>query len=350
LGQSSVKTLLIQSRLALGLIAVIVSLIYSISAGFGAEMTQAFILFQLSLIPFAVMTTVDTIFIAEEKFSKAVLARMSRIFAIGAFLIPSLLSDRISLYAPVISFSVTLLLCSLIAWNFSLKKLMNQNSINFVRILKFKSASLDTHSQFFRGSFIAASIIAVQLTQGLVAQAFLIREIGEKSMTHFNTSIAIATPAILAFQTLSQLQTPKVANWTNLNNSAVKEQFYGFALKMIIIFTVMICGLWIAEQLGLARWFFPFSNIEVIKLSSILILSHALLNLGTPTIALCQYRKSVRPFFITLIAALPLSWMCQYLLSGIWPEAALLTGLVVFALAIAGSSYASADLTKRTSA
>jgi O-antigen/teichoic acid export membrane protein len=57
LGKVTLKTILFQSRLALGLLAVIVSLVYSVSAGFGAEMTLAFLLFQLSLIPFAVMTT-----------------------------------------------------------------------------------------------------------------------------------------------------------------------------------------------------------------------------------------------------------------------------------------------------
>jgi len=343
----SVKMVLFQSRLALGLVALIVSFIYSVSAGFGSEMTQAFLLFQLSLVPFAVMTTSDTIFIAEEKFSKVVFARLSRILAIGAFLLPTLLPRETSLYLPVISFTLTLFFCSVLTWKLSLSKSLNQNTRTLFSLFNMPSSSQDTRSSFFLGSLIAASVIAFQLTQGLVAQAFLVREVGEISMTSFNTSIAIATPAILAFQTLSQLEMPRVANWTTLNNSVVKEQFYRYALKLITIFTVMICGLWMTEQIGMVRWFFPFSNIEVIKLSSMLILCHALLNLCNPTIALCQYRKNVRPFFLTLVTALPLSWICQYFLSRIWPEAALLVGLIVFALTIAASSYAAAGLVKR---
>ncbi len=350
LGKVTLKTILFQSRLALGLLAVIVSLVYSVSAGFGAEMTLAFLLFQLSLIPFAVMTTSDTIFIAEENFSRAVFARMSRMFAIGAFLLPSLLSNEISLYAPVLSFTVMLFFCSVLTWKLSLRKNLVRNTSTFFSLLYLSPKTHHTQAQFFRGSLIAASIIAIQIIQGLVALAFLLREIGEKSMTNFNTSIAIATPAILAFQTLSQMQMPKVANWTTLNNATVNEQIYRYALKLIVIFTVMICGLWVTEQVGLARWFFPFSNSEVIKLSSMLILAHAILNLGTPTIALCQYRKSVRTFLISFVWALPLSWVCQYFLSRIWPEAALLIGLIVFALTIAGSSYAASNLFKRASA
>lgn len=348
--QNSIKVILFKSRLVLGLIALLVSMLYSFSAGFGSEMTQAFLLFQLSFIPFAVMTTSDTIFIAQEKFAKAILARLTRILAIGAFMLPLLFSEGTSLHFSAISFSATMLACCLLTWKFSLEREFSQGSGEFLKNFKTSKVPHENHAQFFRGSFVAASIIAIQLIQALVAQAFLVREIGEKSLTNFNTSIAIATPAILAFQTLSQLHIPTVANWISLSNTSVNEQFYKYSIKIITIFAVMICGLWMAEQTGLARWFFPFSNLEVIKLASMLILAHAILNLGNPTIALCQFRNRVRQFVLVIASALPVSWLIQFFLSRIWPEAALFTGLIFFALFVASASYMALGLHKKSNA
>lgn len=345
---SFIKTTLFQSRLLLGLIALFISAIYAASAGFKSEMTLAFILFQLSFIPFAVLTTSDSIFLAREEFSKAILARLARVLAIVAFVVPTIIFHNTSLLWPVLSFTTTLTACSWMTWKGSLQRELKQRIGEFFTLSKSSNSFREVQSNFIRGSLVAASIIALQLIQSLVAQAFLVREIGETSMTHFNTSIAIATPAILAFQTLSQLQMPRVASWIALKTGEVNEHMLRYALKIIATFTVMICGLWLAEQIGLARWFFPFSSVEVIKLSSMMILCHAVLNLGNPTIALCQFKRRIQPFIIATLAAVAVSWICQFLLSRVWPEAALMVGLVLFAVIISASSYLVLGLHRKT--
>lgn len=339
--------ILFQSRVFLGLLAILVACVYAFSAGYRQDMAIAFILFHLSFLPFSVMSTSDSIFLAEKKFSKAIWARIGRLFAIAAFVVPTVVLTNVSLMAPILCFTAAIFVTAGLIWTLVLSKKLNHGFVKLFQSQMNEDSVREVRNSYTRGSLIAASIIALQLTQTLIAQAFLTRQVGETALTSFNTALAIATPAILAFQTISQLQLPSVAEWTNDNNASVNESLFRYALKIIAIFAVMICGLWMTDQFGWIQWFFPFSNANVIKLSSMVILAHAILNLANPTIALCQFRNKARPFLLATALALPLSWASQYVMSFVWPEAALLTGLIFFGVALTVSSYLISGLFKK---
>lgn len=345
--RQSLLVILFQSRVALGTLATIVACVYAFSAGYQQDMAVAFVLFHVSFLAFSIMSTSDSIHLAEKEFSKAIWTRISRLFAIAAFVAPTVALTDVTLMTPVLCFTVTIFVTAGLIWTLTLSKKINQRFVSLFQSRRHNSSLHGARKSFTKGSLIAASIIALQIAQTLIAQAFLTRQIGETALTSFNTGLAIATPAILAFQTMSQLQVPSVTEWIDQSNASVNDSLFRYALKIITIFAVMICGLWMTNQIGWIQWFFPFSNDNVIKLSSMVILAHAILNLANPTIALCQFRKKARPFLIAIALALPLSWASQYVMSFVWPEAALLMGLILFALALTVSSYLILGLFKK---
>lgn len=332
--------ILLQSRLALGLAVLGVALIYAIAVGFSQDMLLAFLVYQLAFVPFAFMSVADSLFIAERKYTKAVVSRAARLLAVALFLVASWKSESSVLVTSAALSTSAFFLFAVFTWHNVLKGKLNNPEHWPLLSGKWWNGAENTGHSFITGSFTAAVFVLLISLQSFVAQGFMVHTIGETALSHFNTSLAISTPAILAMQTLVQLQSPAIAHWTSAPNDLVRRELFRFTARLAAISILMLLGLWVCQALGWVVWFFPMSNNEVFQLSLLVISAQALLNFNVPVLVLCQYRKLGTKLFWMLLVAIGLSWVAQFAFSSVWPEAVLLLALLLFAgIAGAGGLY-----------
>ncbi|NBO38424.1 hypothetical protein EBU99_07550 [bacterium] len=340
---------LLKSRLTLGLGATLIAAIYAAFAGFTVPMAIAFIIYQGAFIPFAVVSTADSILLAEEQFAKAILSRISRLFALGAFLATAVLLSCQPMWMIALSSTLTFALVGMITWIVSLKPRLDKNfASQFLRIAAWAQQSHEMRA-FARGSALAAMIILFQFAQGFLGQSYLVRRIGEENLSDLNTALALATPAVLALQTLTQLLMPSVAGWPNLSLATVRNSFIVFCARATAVLVLMSAGLWTANKLGWVVWFFPKSTAHVVPLSLLYLVAHWLLNLAAPTLVLAQYKKKATGLLNALLAATALSFLVQWILTDSLRESAFLIGLIAMGLVLFVSSYFVAGLSEKQS-
>lgn len=325
---------LLQTRLLLGFVLLIIASIYAVSVDFSAEMTKAFLIYQLAFIPFAFMSVADSIFAAQFEFEKAIFSRITRLFAIFLFLIAAVVSpnSNAALIGSALISTAVFFISAFITWYFVLRRLMRDLSAKY-RLLSWKWWILPENEGilFLKGSAVAGLFILLLSTQSFVAQGFLVKTVGEESLSDFNTSVALATPALLALQTITQMHLPSIAHWTSSPQKIIYKKVISLALQLGAASLALSGALWIAHTFGLVKWFFPLSHSSVVQLSLLGIAAHTLLNLYGPVLTLCQYKKRVNPLLWAVITSILCSWIVQYSLSNLWPEAALLGAFLLFA-------------------
>ncbi|MEY4065434.1 MAG: hypothetical protein RIR26_1642 [Pseudomonadota bacterium] len=342
------RMFLLQCRLALGGLAFVVSYFYALSAHFSSDLTLAFLIYQFCFIPFAVMSTADSCFLASGDFAKAILSRLARLLGLIAFMASVWLTKGENLKIAASAFTLSFVIFAGMAWNAVFRKASPDAPIFFVfRALKWKSVGVDV-PEFIRGSTIAGLFIALQVTHSFVGQSFMVRSVGETNLSDFNTSTAVTTPAILAFQTLVQMQLPSVTVWIREKNSNVQREFLRFALRLLALAAVMLCGLWLAHTTGGMAWFFPLGHEGVLPLSQLQTSLHALLNLAAPLMLLGQYRGKGRAILKWMTFAIFFSWGLQAALNSWSPQRAFLIGHAALALLLLAGSLMILDLHKRS--
>ncbi|MBM3382793.1 MAG: hypothetical protein FJY29_10170 [Betaproteobacteria bacterium] len=331
--------LLLQSRLALGCAAVLLSLVYIAAAQFTAEMAFAFLLYQVAFIPFAYMSTADSVFLAREEFSKAILSRVTRIVALICFLTVAAITHSGNLIMPALFSTVSFCICAVLVWFSSLRE-STTSTAGHAHFLKpsWWRFSNSAKLAFLKGSGLASLVIIFHFLQSFIAQIFLVRSVGEQSLTSINTALVIATPAILAFQTLGQMQLPAVSDWASSREANLKPDLLKFFLKMLLVFVLMCAGLALAQELGWVSWFFPLSTQTTVELSFLYMIANAILCFAGPLQVLCQYQSRARPLLLALAISVLLSWACQFILNPHSNEMALLTALLLFAVLISTAS------------
>ncbi|MFZ9519067.1 MAG: hypothetical protein ACO3A4_01185 [Silvanigrellaceae bacterium] len=334
---------LIHTRLFLAAVVMLVASVYCTVSGFSGQMSFAFLIYQLAFVPFAIVSSIDSIFFARREFTKAVMSRVSRIVALVAFLLTAAWMPYQN--ESIVALSSTLSFCAvaLFAWRLVLRKMISTNTESQL----FSSASWkylgNGAKQFLKGSSIAAIIIGVLSAHGLLAHSILVRHMGESSLTQLNTSLALATPGVLAFQTLVQLVNPNIPRWTNLNRRELFLQYMKFFGRLTVVFAVTSAGLWFANALGLVSWFFPRANDQVVPMCQFLLAAQWTMNLAAPAIVSCQYsRLHKRLIFLlvtsgTLACAVQMWWIrliqeYSYLLSLMVMGACSALGAIILSL------------------
>lgn len=313
----AVCLLLLQARLVLGLLIVGLAVAYGLSAGFSQNMLLAFLCYQLAFIPFAFISAADSIFFARHDFNKAIAVRVARLAALLAFLTAASAAPAHGEFWVALSSTLAFTMIAALSWFLILRRHISQ-SPEHLRLTSNAWKKLGHDGNFFiRSSAVAALVMSITSAHGIVSHALLVRSTGESQLTELNTSIALATPAVLAFQTLVQMVGPHLTVWSTLTTPELLKNYRRYAIRTLLILALMSAGLWTADSLGIVEWFFPRSTGAVIPMSQILILAHWALNLAAPTIILCQYLNRQKFVFaaisLSALAALAaqLGWASQ---------------------------------------
>ncbi len=338
--------LLLQSRLALAAVVLLLAFVYVISANFSPTMTLSFLVYQAAFIPFAYMSTADTLFLAREEFGKAILSRLTRIAALVCFLAATAATQASALFVPALTSTLSFCISAAFVWFRVLRRHSTPvGHLTFLKLSWWNTTDTIKHS-FLKGSGVAGLVLVFHFLQSFVAQIFLVRSVGEQSLTAINTALVIATPGILAFQTLGQMQLPAVSDWAASPENNYRPALLKFSIKMLLLFVLMGAGLAVSQSLGWVTWFFPLSTREVVELSFLYLSAHAILCFAGPLQVLCQYQNRARALVKALGASVLLSWICQLVFSPRSYEMALLIALLLFAMLI---STASLFISKPTS-
>lgn len=324
--------LLLQSRLVLGLLIVALATAYCLSAGFSQNMLSAFLCYQLAFIPFAFISTADSIFFARHEFNKAIAVRVARLAALLVFLAAAVAAPAHGELWVALSSTLTFAIIAALSWFFILRRHVAQSSVTFEMTSNaWKKLGSDGRN-FLNGSAVAALVMSVTTVHGIISHSLLVRSLGENRLTELNTSIALATPAVLAFQTLVQMAGSNLTLWSTLETAERLKNYRRYALRTLLILALMSAGLWSADFLGIVAWFFPRSTAAVIPMSQMLILAHWALNLAAPTVVLCQYLNRQNSVLAALAASALAALAVQLWWVGQLQEQAYLLNLFIMGL------------------
>lgn len=304
---------LIQTRMLLGILTLGVAGLYGWFSEFSPAMISSFLIYHLCFLPFAFISTADSLFLAKQEFTKAIFARVSRLIALTIFLFAAARThgenEFIIPFASTLTFSVV----ALFTWQQVLRPtLATPEPLGLLSHHWWARLGHDTQN-FFRGSLIAAFVIIIHSSHGILSHGILVRGVGENQLTALNTAVALATPATLAFQTLVQLVNSNLATWTKLSSTELVQRYLTLFVRLTALLAVMLAGVWIAHQLQLIEWFFPRANAMVIPLCLSLISAHWILNFATPAIIVCQYQRRTRHLLILMATAGLLACFAQQL-------------------------------------
>lgn len=324
---------LIKSRLLLGFLVVVIAGIYSIASDFSNRMSLAFVCYNLAFIPFALISSADSILLAQRKYTKAVFSRLARLISLAVFLISAASMKGSDEVFVSLASTASFFIFSVVLW-FTFMRPVSQGHGLF-RFLTFRDPNTSTQHarEFIRGSGLAALVIGVISGQGIISHSLIVRTLGENQLTSLNTSIALATPAVLAFQTLVQITSPGIASWTQLARGALIQRYLTHFARTLAVLVVMCGGLWIANTLGLVNWFFPRASAAVVPMCFVFIFAHWALNFATPAIVLCQYQNRYKSlvsmmFASAIIACLVQIWWLKLLRENAYLIAMVLMGFL----------------------
>jgi len=333
--------ILIQTRLVLGIVAFCVAGLYALASNFSQQMIFAFLLYHFAFVPFAFISATDSIFLARHEFTKAIFSRIARLVSLGVFLSIAAVSARdVELFSPLFS-STTFTLVSVLVWFKLLKPLMNHYSFpahwNAASIPSFLSRhwwklSEADSKKFIQGSAFAALIMGLQTFHGISAHSTLVRTLGEDNLTPLNTATALATPAILAFQTLVQMINPSIPMWMHLTSRELMSRYTTFLLRSSILLIAMSAGLWGASSLGLVTWFFPMTTYAVMPMCQFLIVSQWALNIAVPSVYLCQYQRQYVSLSLLLTFSVATALLTQFWWNRLLLEHAYFIGLFIMGI------------------
>lgn len=346
--KQTLSLFLLQCRLALGAMACVISFFYSLSARFSNELTLAFLIYQLSLIPFAFMSTADSCFLASGQFAKAILSRVARLLGLCAFMGSVWLTEGKSLAVAATASTLTFVILAWFSWKAVFRPMMPlQRNFSFFSSGVLKNLG-STATEFLRGSAVAGIFILLQVAHSFFGQSYMVRSVGETNLASFNTSTAVATPAILAFQTLLQLKLPSVAKWSQKTELSFRKEFLQFSLVLLLMAVVMLGGLWLAHLTGTIVWLFPLGNEDVLALSQLQTSLHALLNMSAPLLLLGQYQGKGKVMLQWMVASILISWGIQFAFNAWSAQHAFLIGHIALAILLLAGSAVLLGLHKRT--
>jgi O-antigen/teichoic acid export membrane protein len=315
--------LLIQSRLLLGVVVLLTAGLYCFASDFSEQMSFSFLIYHLAFIPFALISSTDSIFLARKQFSKAIFSRLARILSLIAFIFAAYqLPARAEIMSPVIS-TLTFTFFAVVMWFFVSKSLIAENKSSETSFPKAdepstNSKKLNQHQRsynqgtFIAGSALAATIIGIQSAHGLAAHSLLVRMLGEQNLTIFNTSLALATPAILAFQTLVQFAVPHAAAWAQGTSQEFMSSYLKFFKRSVFLLILASAGLWTSHSFGLIEWLFPRATEKVVPLCQLLIIAQWAQNCAVPGIVVWQYQRRIRGILSILALSAAISLFAQW--------------------------------------
>lgn len=330
--RESLYRVLIKSRLVLGFLVVGIAGIYSIASDFSMRMGLAFLCYNLAFIPFAIISSADSILLAQRQYTKAVFSRIARLISLGVFLISaSQIGDSNEVVVSLAS-TASFFLSSLVVWFTFMRPLAKGESLLKFLDLRNSNSSTQQAREFIHGSGLAALVVGVISAQGLISHSLIVRTLGENQLTALNTSIALATPAVLAFQTLVQIISPGIASWTQLGRGELIQRYLTLFVRTLVVLVVMCVGLWAANTVGLVNWFFPRASAAVVPMCFIFILAHWTLNFATPAIVLCQYQKRYKSLVSMMFASAGIACLVQIWWLKLLRENAYLIALVFMGL------------------
>jgi hypothetical protein len=300
----------------------------------------SFMIYHLAFLPFALISTADSLFLARHEYAKAIISRVARIFSLFLFMVAAVFvpehAEVISPLLSTFSFSVA----AVFVWLKILRPMLRTEESPSLISRHWWQHSTELSKSFIRGSSLAAIITGIQVIHGIAAHAILVRTVGEEKLTPLNTAVALATPAILGFQTLNQIINPSLPSWVQLTQRELISRFATFFLRSVLILIAMSAGLWGAQAAGLVTWFFPMTSYAVLPLCQFLIVAQWMLNLAVPGISLCQYQRRYLSLFALLIVSVVSALTLQ-----LWWNRLLLEHAYLLGLAITGFFLAAGTIT-----
>jgi hypothetical protein len=321
--------ILIHSRLLLGGIALATAIFYAMASGFSEKMTVSFVIYHLAFLPFSLITTADSLFLAQQQFGKAVIARAARIISLSGFIVAAaFIPEHAEILGPLLS-TLCFSAASAVVWIRVISPLLQADGSIQLFSSHWWTHTTAVSKSFLRGSSLASVITGIQVLYGIAAHSILVRTVGEDRLTPMNTAVALATPAILAFQTLVQIVFSSLPAWTSLNRREVAGRYAIFFLRSVLILIFMSSGLWAANAAGLVSWFFPMTTSAVLPLCQFLIIAQWTLNLCAPAINLCQYQKKYIGVFTILLLSVTAALAVQIWWNRLLLEHAYLIGLTL---------------------
>lgn len=234
-----------QMRLAFALFALFIALGQALFAQLSFETTLSLLLYVASLVPLLILAMWDTYWYASAQLARAIALRLVRILASLAIVLPFMLRPDVQMWqAYALFFGV----CSsaallLLAWQAEFRHALQ------LRLWLRWSWDLESRA-VWSSALKTGSIVAVSSLAWLSFQALALRLVGEQNFAFVNTSMALATPFVLYFQTYIAIKMPEISHWTIHEPQLYLSKVRGLILHLLLAGAGALVSLYLLEQAG----------------------------------------------------------------------------------------------------
>jgi O-antigen/teichoic acid export membrane protein len=275
---------LIVTRVMFALIAFAIALIQAKVARFEMKTIVMTVIFMSCLIPFSIVSSLDTILFAQGREQEAVLLRVARIVGLISAVFVLMLSSEAKVLRIFIVFAgtvwvfVLLIFCYFIRFrNYFTLKSLGQGILSF---------SVRNNFWPYRETTILYGTIVLF---PIFLQMQLIERFGEKNLSDWTSATAIVTPFTIALQTLSQfLARPISRSFRNPEN--LKEEKSKYYIKFLLITAIILVTYGSIVFLKLNFIAFPHSSELSIPLIFIFAFYQICMLLPSIQVLILQYR------------------------------------------------------------
>ena len=251
---------LVVTRLCFALFAWCIAVVHGLASGFETQTLQMMLLYLSCLVPFAFLSSLDTIFFALGQEKKGLVLRLFRIAGMLAATAAAFLAVRAQPLFLIGAFSATVWLGSLVLiWT-----TLRQAQLFSVRALRESLASFAFLQRLSPYRHTAPLFLAVMFFS-LLVQSILVRTFGDRNLSDWTSAVAFVTPFTIALQTLAQLAARPISKCMS-NAEQLTLAIRRYRLRFGLISSVLMIAYALMVFLEINLILFPHSTAVSIPL------------------------------------------------------------------------------------
>ncbi len=268
-------------RMAYVFAGIILVFAHAALASYSPEARNSLALFVAAFIPFCVFATFDSAAMALGKSALAITVKLARVGGMAVLVAAALVTGGKSIIELFWAYLIAMIIAaSPFVYLFGRKILLAQkNAIQ---------SEIESIPIFIKNTLATGTLQLIVAAHGMGGIILLTRLLGEKNITNFSIGTALATPGILALQTLTSLRLVHIAAHVRQGwpHREVKRQ-----IQLLSGMGILCCvAIFVVEKFGIHGFLFPNATSDVVLVSGLFLVAQTLVQVGWTMGSVLQFK------------------------------------------------------------